>query len=145
MLYVEDMARLLGQPLQVKLVESLVGTLAVELTADLDPAHPEDERHHIVARAVGLQVGSGPDRVIRVVFCMVKGDRDVNGYAWSFRNGLRADSSRGDIRAAFGCPERTGGHWDRFVIPNLGIVHFQYKDETDGIDMITLMTPESAP
>ena len=156
MLTVDDVAVLINRPLDASTLESVVGIQGRELPSDHDEGHPEDEVHYYIFPPLGLEFLAGPDRIIATVICMLQNDEHVDGYDWSLKNGIHRGSSPSELHIVFGVPERTGakrlkgllgptGPWERFRVPDLGVIHFQYDLEGKRIVMITVMHPDRAP
>src|SRR4051794_15159331 len=105
---VEDIAVLLGKPLDGRVITAVVGVEGRELPDEHDPGHPEDERHHYVVPSLGLELQTGPDRIIRTAFCMLDGDENVLGFPWTTASGVGPTSTQNDVRAKLGAPESSG-------------------------------------
>jgi len=155
---VDDIACLLGKPLDHDVITTVVGVEGRELPDDDDdPGHPEDERHDYIVPSLGLQLLAGPDRIIRTIFFMLEGDEDVSAFPWTMVNGVGPSSTQRDVRAKLGEPEASGkgsqiiaslppnGPWDRFSFPPFGFLHVQYKVSGIGIAQMTLMDQTAVP
>jgi hypothetical protein len=154
---VDDIAILLGKPLDRDVITAVVCVEGRELPGDYDPGHPEDERHDYIVPSLGLQFLAGPDRIIRSAFFMLEGDENVSSFPWTLANGIGPASTQSEVRSRLGKPEASGagshlikslqptGPWDRFSFPPFGFLHVQYKPSVDGITQITLMDPSAAP
>jgi hypothetical protein len=66
-------------------------------------------------------------------------------FAGALPKELSRTSTRSEVRATMGTPERTGEapRWDRFVFGPC-LVHFQYSDD-DRVWLVTVMDPQTAP
>ncbi len=156
MLTVEDIAVLLGRPLNDATISAVTAVPGRELTSDHDPGHPEDERHYYVVPTLGLQLLAGTHGNISTVFFMLEGDANVHGHPWALRSGVNGASSPSAVRAQLGEPQSTGsgvkipglartGSWDRFRFPPFGFLHVQYTLAGNGIAQMTLMTEAALP
>lgn len=148
MLTVDEVIPMLGNRLDERRIESLFGARGQKSASQLDPAHPEDQRHYYSLPEFGVQFILGGDEVITTIFFHVDGDEDVSPYPWTLRNAVTPTSTRKHVVELFGQPVRSGradaendfapGGWDRFKLPE-GLVHFQYAPNGNGISMITAM------
>jgi hypothetical protein len=59
--FVDDVAILLGKPLERTSTTAVVGAEGRELPSDHDAGHPEDERHYFIVPSLGLQMLAGRD------------------------------------------------------------------------------------
>lgn len=154
---VDDIAILLGKPLDGDAITAVVGIKGRELPDDCDPGHPEDERHYYIIPSVGLQLLAGSDRIIRTIFFMLEGDENVSAFPWTTANGVGPASTQRDVRVRLGEPEASGkglqiaatlpptGPWDRFPFPPFGFLHVQYKRSENGVAQMTLMDRMAVP
>ncbi|MEM7248717.1 MAG: hypothetical protein AAF533_25530 [Acidobacteriota bacterium] len=87
------------------------------------------------------------DESVRSIFLRPGVDESLSEISFSSR--------REAVRERFGVPETSGephhdpilgdyGAWDRFDM-GLAAIHFQYRPDSDGIAMITLMRPDVVP
>jgi len=154
---VDDIAVLLGKPLDHDVITSVVGVKGRELPDDHDPGHPEDKRHYYIVPSRGLQFLAGPDRVIRTALFMLRGDEHVSAYPWRTASGVGPGSTRRDVRMRLGEPEASGkgfqlvatlppyGPWDRFPFPPFGFLRVQYDVSGDGVTDLALMDETAVP
>ncbi len=154
MLTVDEVLPFLGCPLDQRRVESLFGTSGHRSADELDPSHPQDQRHYYSFPEFGIQFILGENDVIQTIFFHIEGDPDVAPYPWSFENGINPSSTRNDVLASFGRPERSGKPnadgtiaaegWDRFK-SYANFIHLQYATGGAGIAMITAMVAAASP
>src|SRR5438105_13203420 len=95
----DEIALLLGEPLDSDVITAVVGVEGRELPDHTDPGHPEDERHCFIIPSLGLQLLAGPDRIIRTIFFMLESDENVSAFPWTTANGVSPSSSQRDVRA----------------------------------------------
>jgi hypothetical protein len=148
---IEDILPILGSRLDEQVIQRLFGRLGQYSSNEIDPAHPEDQRHYYSVPQFGFQCVLGENGTIRTIFLHIEGDADVSPYPWSFKIGLTSSSTRQEALALLGNPERSGrasqfapGGWDRFAFGSK-LLHLQYNEAGMGISMITAMKPEAAP
>lgn len=104
---VDDIAVLLNQALDPDVISAVVGAAGRELPSDHDPGHPEDEGHYFVVPARGLQMLSGPDRIVRTLFFMLEGTKRSRRTLGGFESASAAS------RAARTCGRCSGSRNDR--------------------------------
>lgn len=153
MIAVDDFVTMLGRPLDEGLIFVLTGLRGVQLSDEIDPAHPEDQRHYYTVAKIGLELLI-KNSVIDTIFFHIVDDVNTPGFPWFLRNGVNFKSTRKDILELFGTPERSGSAeeknkfaphgWDRFDWAG-GLIHFQYNESGSGLNLITAMRRESAP
>ena len=94
------------------------------------------------------------DSIIDTVF-LCGGDDTYARYTGELPDGLSFDSTRLDIRAALGQPDKEGGPmqvcegvenagWDRYHAGSF-FLHFTYAETTGTVELITLLLPSRAP
>jgi hypothetical protein len=157
MVYVEDVAeRLLGWVYAEELIESCLGRCQVSYWENTVAVHPRLPVHYFSVRSLGLQIVTRNSKRIETLFFSIVGDRFVDPYPWSCRNGIDARSTRDDVRRILGTPTKSGAAdwpkpvtWDAYDRPGIGRMHFQYGPES-GLDppsltLITVMIAEAVP
>jgi hypothetical protein len=150
MLTVDDIIPLVGTILDERAIERLMGKRGQRSSDELDPGHPEDQRHYYEIPDYGLEMILGDGDVIETIFFHLR--RKQASYDWRLRSGLSRDSSRSEALAAMGTPERSGKPddesgcigYDRFNVGN-ALLHFSYESDCRSIRLITAMSPATAP
>jgi hypothetical protein len=150
---VDEVIPLLGSCLDEHRIESLFGLRGQDFVTEFEPGHPDDQRRYYLLPTIGLQFLLNETDIIETIFFVIEGDNHVGPYMWSFRNGVNPSSSRKEVLAALGQPDRSRqadtddpsapGGWDRFRLPT-GLVHVQYKPGGVGVSMVTVMQLEFA-
>ena len=152
MLTVADIIPLIGTRLDDGAIEGLFADRGHKLSDELDPAHPEDQRHYYEIPRYSLEMVLGDDDAIETIFFHLRGKQA--GYPWALRNGLGRVSSRKAVLAAMGTPQRSGkpdpsDHagcvgYDRFKVGQ-ALLRFEYEADCESIRLITAMSPATAP
>jgi phage tail tube protein FII len=97
--------------------------------------------------ARGVDVICDEDESVRTIFLRAGVDELLSETSFSL--------TREEVLALFGSPSKSGaatrhvvlgdsGAWDRFDLET-ATIHFQYRLDSGGIEMITLMRPDAVP
>jgi hypothetical protein len=152
MLTIDDILPLIGATLDEHAIEGLFGERGHKSSDELDPGHPEDQRHYYGIPAYSLEMILGTGGVIETIFFHLHGKQA--GYPWASCSGLGRTSSRTAVLAAMGTPERSGKPapggdaacvgFDRFKVGH-ALLHFEYGVDCKSVRLITAMSPATAP
>lgn len=150
MLAVDDIIPLVSTRLDEHAIERIFGQRGHRSSDELDLGHPEDQGHYYEIPAYGLEMILGDGDAIETIFFHVR--RKQDSYDWRLRSGLSRDSSRSEVLAAMGTPERSGKPddesgcvgYDRFRVGD-ALLHFSYELDCKSVRLMTAMSPATAP
>jgi hypothetical protein len=119
---------------------------------DLGP--DEEPVRYLSNEADGLRLKLSSDGTIRTIFLMSEGKEGFSQYRGELPGGLSFSSTRVEALKTFGAPAyfRASGKLGSFKVGELmrfdrpgHSVHFQFRPDGAGIEMVTLMVAEAVP
>jgi hypothetical protein len=150
----EALVALVGQPVEAPAVRALIASERLQSSTEPDLEEGEPARSHLFSPGGGFEFTHTLGR-INTLFVYVRpagGNAAVSG---TLIHGLSARSTRTDVRRKLGTPSRSGeartvaplgrfGAHDRFDSEHV-CVHFQYTEPDEQIELITVLTADTAP
>jgi hypothetical protein len=150
----DSLVALVGQPIDAPAVRALVASERLQSSTEPDMEEGEPVRSHLSSPAGGFEFTHTLGR-INTLFVYVRPAGGNAAFRGTLIHGLSARSTRADVRTKLGTPSRSGdaqtitllgrfGAHDRFDSKDL-CVHFQYTEPDERIEVITVMTADTAP
>lgn len=126
--------------------------LTLDVEEDLEEGEPQ--RSFLESHEHGYTISFSGD-IAQCVFIYMTAADEFEKFEGTLPFSLSSQSTRQSVLSAMGTPDRSGearkdsvigdtGAWDRYQYRNV-IAHFQFRLDTQGIALITLMDPECAP
>ena len=150
----EELLAVVGASVDSEVVRALV--VADELAASDEPDSEEDEprRAYLSSPAAGYQLMHYSGRVA-TAFLYAETAEGFAAFRGPLPGGLQRGTTRAEVRARFGAPERSGepitivglgrqGAWDRFAVGAVRI-HFQYAEPEQRVRLVSVIAVADAP
>ena len=121
---------------------------------DLGPAQGIEAVHYLRSEDDGLLIKCSPEGEIRAIFLMSEGHDGFEEFPGKLPGNLTFASSPADAMRAFGEPafHRPAGRMGGLVLGDLlrfdwpgHSVHFQFRGDGSGIELVTAMVAKSVP
>jgi len=150
----EELIAVVGFPVNSEPVRALVAAdvLASSVEEDLEEGVPVQSS--LSGTNAGYEIVHCSGRVT-TVFLYAEPADGFAAFSHTLPGGLRRGSTRADVCARFGIPERSGeamtiaglgpqGAWDRFAVGGIR-VHFQYTEFGERVRLVSVMAADVAP
>jgi hypothetical protein len=149
----EALIAVIGLPVTADAVHALI--VADRLAASVEP---EDwsvpRREYLSGQTSGYTLTHEEGRVVNVAIYAEPAE-GFAAFSAPLPGGLARGSTRKEVRARFGAPERSGeaatiaglgrqGAWDRFAVGEVR-VHFQYTEPDQRVRLVSVMAADVAP
>jgi hypothetical protein len=150
----ESLIAFVGQSVDAPHVQALVTSEQLQSSTEEDLEEGESLRSHFFSPRGGYSFSHTLGR-LNTLFIYVKPKGGNAAFGGALMHGLTARSTRTDVRSRLGTPSRSGepqslpplgryGAYDRFDSKVL-CLHFQYTEAEEEIELITVMTADTAP
>lgn len=150
----ESLAALVGQPVDAPAVQALIASERLQSSTGPDSEEGIPGRAYLSQPGGGYEFSHALGR-INTLFVYVTPAHGNAAFRGTLVNGLSARSTRADVRRELGTPSRSGearvvaplgrfGAHDRFDAAER-CLHFQYNEPDETIQLITVMTADTAP
>jgi hypothetical protein len=154
MVSMESLAALVGQPVDAPAVRALIAAERLQSSEDADLEEGVPVRAYLSNPSGGYEFSHTLGR-ITTLFVYVRPAQEHAAFRGPLVHGLSARSTRADVRMKLGTPTRSGeartvaplgrfGAHDRFDSADR-CLHFQYAEPDETIQLITVMTADTAP
>jgi hypothetical protein len=121
---------------------------------DVTPYEGASAVHYLYSERDGIRIKCSPEGEIGTIFLMSEGKEGFRQFCGEMPGDLSFDATPADAIEAFGEPAfrrpagRVGSYQQgellRFDWPGYSI-HFQFRGDGEGIDLVTAMTAQSVP
>lgn len=146
---------LLGQPLESSPVKSWLADLPSTESTTIDWSDEGEIHRFLESKAAGVEIKQSDEGNIETIFLMSEGKDGFAQYRGELGHGLAFSSSPEDVMRALGKPSlhrpaglglfnRRHGQIMRYDYPDHSVA-FQFRDEGQGIEQVTLMTAAAVP
>jgi hypothetical protein len=150
----ESLVALVGQPVDAPAVRALIESERLQSSTGPDSEEGEPVRAYLSDPDGGYEFSHRLGR-INTLFVYVRPAQGNAAFRGALVHGLSARSTRADVRRELGTPTRSGeartvaplgrfGAHDRFDSTDR-CLHFQYAEPDEKIQLITVMTTDTAP
>ena len=146
---------LLGQPLQSSPVKSWLAGLPSTESTTIDWSDEGEIHRFLESKAAGVAIKHSDEGIVETIFLMSEGKEGFAQYRGGLGQGLAFSSSPDDVVRALGRPSlhrpaglglfnQRHGEIMRYDYPEYSVA-FQFRDEGQGIQQVTLMTAAVVP
>jgi hypothetical protein len=150
----DSLIALIGLPVDAPSVQLLIASERLQSSTEEDLEEGEPIRSFLSSKPGGYVFAHTLGR-ITTLFIYVRPKHGYDAFRDATLHGLTSKSTCADVRRALGMPTRTGaahshpvlgrfGPWDRFDRQTV-CLHFQYTEPDNGIELVTVVTPDVAP
>jgi hypothetical protein len=151
----DSLIALVGQPVDSAAVQALIHTARLQASAVPEEVHEGGERRcYLSSPEGGYELIHTNGRVV-TVFLHLRPGEGLDPFQGSLLGDLSAQSTRDSVRGLLGRPSRSGEAetipvlrrrrpWDRYDSPTV-CIHFEYTEDGELIQRITVMATDFAP